>query len=70
MGKGACTFKETDVTRALRAAKKAGVDVQVQIDLEHKTMTLTPVKASEAETGKGKDLDKWINEHAGATEGH
>jgi hypothetical protein len=27
MGRGPCTFKETDLTRALKAAKKAGVDV-------------------------------------------
>ena len=27
MGHGRCTFKETDLTRALRAAKKAGADV-------------------------------------------
>ena len=45
MGKGACTFKEADVTRAFKAAKKAGVDVQVAIDLERKRMTITPVKS-------------------------
>ena len=27
MGHGPCTFKEVDLTRALRAAKKAGVNV-------------------------------------------
>jgi hypothetical protein len=27
MGHGRCTFKEIDLTRALRAAKKAGADV-------------------------------------------
>ena len=48
MGKGACTFKEVDVTRAFKAAKKAGVDVQVEIDLERKRMTITPVKTCEA----------------------
>jgi hypothetical protein len=47
LGKGPCTFKEADVTRALKAAKKAGVDVQVQIDLERKRMTITPVKTNE-----------------------
>jgi hypothetical protein len=28
MGHGSATFKETDLTRALRAARKAGVDVE------------------------------------------
>jgi hypothetical protein len=27
MGHGRCTFREVDLTRALRAAKKAGADV-------------------------------------------
>jgi hypothetical protein len=45
LGKGAYTFKQTDVTRALKAAKKAGVDVQVTIDLERKRLTITPIKA-------------------------
>jgi hypothetical protein len=45
VGKGVCTFKEADVTRAFKAAKKAGVDVQVEIDLERKRMRITPVKA-------------------------
>jgi hypothetical protein len=45
LGKGACTFKEADVTRAFKAARKAGVDVQVEIDLERKRMTITPINA-------------------------
>jgi hypothetical protein len=27
MGRGPCTFKEVDLVRALRAAKKAGIEV-------------------------------------------
>ena len=48
MGKAPCTFKEADVTRAFKAARKAGVDVKVAIDLERKRMTITPVKAGGA----------------------
>jgi hypothetical protein len=70
MGKAACTIKQTEITRVLKAAKKAGVDVQVQIDLERKTMTITPVNVSEADTGVGNGLDQWMNKHARATEGH
>jgi hypothetical protein len=58
MGKAACTFKETEVTRAIRAAKKAGVDVRVEIDLERKRMTLTPVKVVESnETTQSNEWD-------------
>jgi hypothetical protein len=47
MGKAACTIKQTEITRVLKAAKKAGVDVQLQIDLERKTMMVTMVKVIE-----------------------
>jgi hypothetical protein len=58
MGKAACTFKEADVTRAFRAAKKAGVDVQVEIDLERKRMTLTPVKVVEESANEVNEWDR------------
>ena len=52
MGKAGCTFKEADVTRAFKAARKAGVDVQVTIDLERKrlsqrlkALSMIPIKA-------------------------
>ncbi len=57
MGKGACTFKEADLTRAFKAAKKAGVDVQVEIDLERKRMRIMPVKAGEV-----NDRNEWDDE--------
>lgn len=44
MGRVSCTFKEADLTRAFKAAKKAGVDVQVEIDLDRKRMRIIPVK--------------------------
>ena len=44
MGKGRCTFKGADVTRA------AGLDVQVAIDWERKRMTITPVKTGDLNT--------------------
>ena len=32
MSRGRCTFRQSDVTRALRAAKAAGVTVDIRID--------------------------------------
>ena len=49
-----CTFKEVDITRAFKAAKKAGVDVQVEIDLERKRITITPVKRGGENSGPGE----------------
>jgi hypothetical protein len=54
LGKNACTFKEADVTRAIKAAKKAGVDVQVEIDLDRKRITITPITAREV-NGDGNE---------------
>jgi hypothetical protein len=48
VGKTSGTFKAADVTRAFKAAKKAGIDVKVAIDLEHKRMMITPVKVRDA----------------------
>jgi hypothetical protein len=71
MGRRPCTFKEADVTRAYKAAIKAGVMVEIKISLDRREMTLTPVKVGTVNTGSENDLDKWIREHdAGATEGH
>jgi hypothetical protein len=60
LGKNACTFKEADVTRAFKAAKKAGVDVQVEIDLDRKRITITPVR--------GREVNGNANETAGIGE--
>ena len=65
MGKGACRFKEADVTRVLKAAKKAGVDVQVEIDLERKRMTITPVQAGEVNCYLA-DINEWDEDVHGA----
>jgi hypothetical protein len=47
MGQRACSFKETDLKRALRAAHAAGV--RVRVDIEHGKMSVTMVDA-DAET--------------------
>jgi hypothetical protein len=50
MAKRSLTFKERDVTRAFRAAKKAGVMVEIKISLDRREMTLTPVKAGDVKS--------------------
>jgi len=62
LGKRACTFKEADITRALKAAKKAGVDIQVEIDLERKRMTISPVgtgEVTESDEVAVTPLEEW-----------
>jgi hypothetical protein len=64
MGRGPCTFKEIDVMRALRAAKKAGVGVCIEIDLEQHVMRLIPVVSSGVDVSESKltpddELEAW-----------
>jgi hypothetical protein len=48
MSKGPYPFKESDITRAIRAAAKAGKDVKIEIDLDRRCMSIIPIKPVEA----------------------
>jgi hypothetical protein len=64
MGRRACTFKQTDLTRALKAARAAGVKMKVEITAGK--MTLVPVE-DEADNGKQiaeNDVERWLKKHA------
>ena len=58
MGRRPCTFKEADVTRAYKAAIKAGVMVEIKISLDRKEMTLTPVKIGEVDCSGSNPWDE------------
>jgi hypothetical protein len=46
MSRGPARFKQSDVARAMKGAKNAGVDVRVEIALDGK-MSIIPVKADD-----------------------
>jgi hypothetical protein len=67
MGKGLCTFKETDFTRAVKAARKAGLEIAgVRVSREGDIVILAgkPRETSQAETANPWDevLDRATNE--------
>ena len=64
MPRRACTFRESDVRRALRAAKAVGVKVRVEI--EASKMTLVPVEedADEAHQQQSDEVERWVGKHA------
>jgi hypothetical protein len=72
MGRGPCTFKQTDLTRALKGAAKAGVEVQrFEIDREGKIVVvsgrsndLATAADGDEETDHANALDSWRREHA------
>lgn len=62
MGKAACSFRESDLARAIRAMRKAGgAPMRIEIDLERKRMSLTPVTVGEA-----RDRNEWDEEFGDA----
>jgi hypothetical protein len=70
-------FRQQDVTRALRAAKAAGMEVlQIEFDKERGFRLLfggtraEAAKPGSAETAEVNPLDKWMATHAGKTKGH
>jgi hypothetical protein len=52
-------FRESDVTRAIRAAKKAGVEI-ARVEIEPGKIT---VIVGKPEPEQATDLDKWLGKH-------
>jgi hypothetical protein len=62
MARGPCTFKQEDVTRALKAAAKAGVSVQ-RVEIE-RTGKIVIVTGEPAPAGASLD-NEWDTPKAG-----
>jgi len=59
--RGASTFRQRYVTRAVRAARAAGIEVQsIAIDPATGIITITAPTTSQ----ETSDLDKWMASHA------
>jgi hypothetical protein len=55
----ACTFRQQDLTRALKAARAAGIDI-VRFEIENGKIVVITGKA---EREQATDLDKWMAKH-------
>jgi hypothetical protein len=66
-----CTFRQTDVTRALRAARRAGFEhVRVEIDRDGKIAIVAGATVDKPEVASNLNpLDEWMQQHAGDTQG-
>jgi hypothetical protein len=63
MGHGPCTFKEADLTRALKAAQKAGVDVaRAEVGRDGKIILVL----NRDETQPNSEHNEWDEEASGA----
>jgi hypothetical protein len=58
MGRGQCTFRQGDVTRAVKAVTAAGVAIaRIEIDKAGKITIITA--NSELREGEGKEANEW-----------
>ena len=63
MSRGRCTFRQQDVTRAVRAAVAAGIEVQrIEIDKDGKIIVVTGKPLDPAVTAPQDDLDQELAE--------
>ena len=63
MSRQPCTFRQTDVTRALRAAKAAGVDVQrFEIDKDGKIVVVAGKPGEKDPVNPQDGLDRELAE--------
>ncbi len=70
MARAPSTFRQRDVTKAIKAAVAAGVDVaRVEIDTTGKIVIVTGKNTGLAENSVSP-LDTWMAKHAGEVEGH
>jgi hypothetical protein len=66
MSRGAHSFKQRDVTRAINAAKAAGIAIgRVEVDKDGK-ITIVAGQPGMTGTATTNDLDIWIAKHADA----
>jgi hypothetical protein len=65
MGKGACTFKQSDLTRAIKAVEAAGLSIaRAEVDKDGKIVIIPG--QPERTPAKMNDLDAWMSKHADA----
>jgi len=58
MGHGPATFRETDLTRALRAARKAGADVE-RVEIGRDGRIVLVLKSGDEVSPEGNEWDEW-----------
>jgi hypothetical protein len=66
MTRGPCTFRQQDVTRAIRAVRAAGLPVSVTVDPQTGAITIATVEAAAQDSTT--PLDQWMAGHANKAE--
>jgi hypothetical protein len=58
-----CSFRETDIRRAVKAARSSGIDIG-RLEIEPVTGKITIMTNSGSDAEKITDLDRWVTERA------
>jgi hypothetical protein len=66
MPRSPCSFRETDVRRAVKAARSSGIDI-ASMEIEPVTGKITIMTSSKSDVEKFTDLDRWVAERARQT---
>ena len=64
MARGKCAFRQSDLTRAFKAARAAGVVVARYEIAKDGRIIVVPVGAESVCHGGDKEVEKWLAKHA------
>ena len=64
-----CRLRQTDITKALKAVRAAGLQV-ARIEMDKDGRPVLVIGPPESRVTVGSELDQWRARHAGDAEGH
>jgi hypothetical protein len=63
VSRGRAKFREADISRVLRAARKAGAEVTVEIDPDNGRIVVT-TKTAKQDNADDNATERWLAKHA------
>jgi hypothetical protein len=64
MARGKCAFRQSDLTRAFKAARAAGVEVARYEIAKDGRIIVVPVGAESVSNSADNEVEKWLAKHA------
>jgi hypothetical protein len=64
MSRRPCTFRQSDLTRALKAARAAGVKVRIEIEPGGKLIVVSMDESEGNSVRVDDEVERWLGKHA------